>query len=63
MDNLQEYIKCQKFIVKNELDYHWSNMKLNVSQTEFLDKTIDCLFDSLEKIAENIDEMKSKLKT
>ena len=62
MDNLLEYVKCQKFIVKSELDYHWSNMKLNVSQTEFLDKTLECLFDSLEKIAENIDELKSKMK-
>ncbi len=63
MGNLQEYIKCQKFIVKSELDYQWSNMKLNISQTEFLDKTLDCIFDSLEKIAENIEEVRSRIKT
>jgi hypothetical protein len=62
MNDLQEYIKCQKFIVKSELDYHWSNMKLNISQTEFLDKTVKCLFDSLEKIAENIDKLEAKPK-
>ena len=63
MGNLQEYIKCQKFIVKSEMDYHWDNMKLNISQVEFLDKTLDCIFDSLEKIAESIEEVKSRINT
>ena len=62
MNKLQEYIRCQKFIAKSELDYHWSNMKLNISQSEFLDKSLDCIFDSLEKIAENIDEINKKNK-
>ncbi|MBM3712667.1 MAG: hypothetical protein FJW56_04420 [Actinobacteria bacterium] len=58
MSNLLEYIKCQRFIVKSELDYHWSNMNLNISQSDFLDKTLGCIFDSLEKIAESIEEKK-----
>ncbi len=61
MGKLLDYIKCQKFIIRSELDYQWSNMRLNTAQSEFLDKTIDCLFDSLEKIAESID--KDKLNT
>ncbi|MBM3709391.1 MAG: hypothetical protein FJW61_03065 [Actinobacteria bacterium] len=60
MSKLLEYIKCQRFIVKSELDYHWSNMNLNISQSDFLDKTISCVFDSLEKIAESIEEIKPK---
>jgi len=58
--DILEYIKCQRFIVKSELDYHWSNMKLNISQSDFLDKVLDCIFDSLEKIAENIEDIKQK---
>ena len=60
MSKILEYIKCQRFIVKSELDYHWSNMNLNISQSDFLEKTLDCIFDSLEKIAENLDEIKQK---
>ncbi|MBM3705612.1 MAG: hypothetical protein FJW66_03705 [Actinobacteria bacterium] len=55
---LSEYIKCQKFIVKSELNYHWFNMKLNIAQSEFIEKTIDCIFDSLERIAEDLDKKK-----
>ena len=61
MSSLLEYIKCQRFIVKSELDYHWTNMNLNIAQSDFLDKTIECIFDSLEKIAETIEETKPKI--
>ena len=61
MSNLVEYIKCQHFIVKSELDYHWTNMNLNIAQSDFLDKIIECIFDSLIKIAENIEENKPKI--
>lgn len=63
MGKLMDYIKCQKFIVRSELDYHWGNMNLNISQSEFVDKTIDCIFDSLEKIAENIDRIDTGTKS
>jgi len=58
--NLSEYIKCQKFIVKSELSYHWFNMKLNIAQSEFIEKTVDCIFGSLEKIAEDLDKKNIK---
>lgn len=54
-NNLSEYIKCQKFIIKSELSYHWFNMNLNIAQSEFIEKSVDCIFNSIEKIAEEID--------
>ena len=56
--NLNNYIKCQKFIVESELNYNWLNMKLNIAQSEFLEKFIDCVFSSLEKIAEELEKNK-----
>jgi hypothetical protein len=58
-NRISEYISCQKFIVKSELSYHWFNMKLNIAQSEFIEKTVDCIFNSLEKIAEEIETKNS----
>ena len=58
IDKLAEYIKSQRFIVKSELSYNWFEMKLNISQSRFLDRTVDCIFDSLEKLADDLDEKK-----
>jgi hypothetical protein len=34
-------------------------MKLNIAQSEFIEKTVDCIFNSLEKIAEEIETKNS----
>ncbi len=61
MSNLSKYIKCQRFIVRSELKFLESGMNLNLNQSNFTDKTIDCIFDSLEKISEEIEELKLKI--
>ncbi len=57
-NNLTDYIKCQKFIVQSELNYHWFNLNLNISQIEFLEKSLECIFNSLEKIADELEKKK-----
>jgi hypothetical protein len=60
MGNMLDYVKCQRFIVLSELKYQDSDMGINLSQSNFIDKAIECIFDSLEKIAEEIDKLSPK---
>lgn len=62
MENMQEYIRCQKFILKSELQFTESNLGLDMYQSNFVDKTIDCVFDSLFKIAGELDKIKASKK-
>ncbi len=57
MVNMLDYVKCQRFIVLSELKYQDSDMGINLSQSNFIDRAIECIFDSLEKIAEEIDKL------
>ncbi|MGM0366006.1 MAG: hypothetical protein ACQEP5_05665 [Actinomycetota bacterium] len=59
MEDIKEYIRCQKFILKSELQFTESNKGMDMYQTNFVDKTIDCIFDSLFKIAGEIDKINS----
>lgn len=63
MGKINDYIKCQKFIVTNELKFKETQMGLNVAQSDFLEQALGCLFDSLEKIADNLEELKKAKKT
>ncbi len=60
MDDIKEYIRCQKFILKSELQFTESNMGLDMHQSNFVQKTIDCIFDSLFKLAGEIDKANKK---
>jgi len=62
MDGIKEYIRCQKFILKSELQFTESNMGLDMYQSSFVDKAIDCVFDSLFKIAGEIDKINTSKK-
>lgn len=60
MGKINDYVKCQKFIVSNELKFKEAQMGLNVAQSDFLEQALLCIFDSMERIADEIDEMKHK---
>ncbi len=62
MENINEYIRCQKFILKSELQFTESNLGLDMYQSNFVEKTIDCVFDSLFKIAGEIDKINAEKK-
>ena len=56
MGKINDYIRCQKFIVSNELKFKETQMGLNVAQSDFLEQSINCIFDSLEKIADEVEK-------
>ena len=58
MGKLSEYLKCQRFIVTSELKFKDNCTKPDILHWDFAYKTIDCIFDSLEKIAEEIESLK-----
>ncbi|MFO7929334.1 MAG: hypothetical protein R6U35_06685 [Candidatus Humimicrobiaceae bacterium] len=60
MGEIEEYIKCQKFILKSELQFTESNMGLDIYQSDFALKAIDCIFDSVEKLASEIEKLKQE---
>ena len=60
MSDLIDYLKSQRFIVNSELKFKDTCTKPNIFHCDFTYKAIDCIFDSLEKIAEEIDELKSR---
>lgn len=62
MSDLLKYLNAQKFIVMSELKFKDSCSKPDIFHCDFTYKTIDCIFDSLEKIAEEIEKLKSKEK-
>jgi len=59
MSDLIDYLKSQRFIVNSELKFKDTCTKPNIFHCDFTYKAIDCIFDSLEKIAEEIEELKS----
>ena len=61
MSKLNEYLNCQRFIVLSELKFKDSCSKPDIFSCDFNYKAVDCIFDSLEKIAEELDEIKKKL--
>ena len=61
MSKLKKYLDCQKFIVISELKFKDSCSKPDIFSCDFNYKAVECIFDSLEKIAEEIDEIKKKL--
>ena len=61
MGKLSKYLNCQRFIVTSELKFKDSCTKPDVFSCDFNYKIVDCIFDSLEKIAEEVDELKEKL--
>ena len=61
MSKLTEYLNCQRFIVTSELKFKDSCSKPDVFSCDFNYKAVDCIFDSLEKIAQEIDGIKNKL--
>ena len=58
MGKLTEYLKCQRFIVTSELKFKDTCTKTDVFHCDFTYKTVDCIFDTLEKIAEEIETQK-----
>ncbi len=60
MNDLIDYLKSQRFIVNSELKFKDTCTKPNIFHCDFTYKAIDCIFDSLEKIAEEIEELKSR---
>ncbi|MCJ7472488.1 MAG: hypothetical protein MUP02_06760 [Actinobacteria bacterium] len=59
MSKLIDYLKCQRFIVTSEIKFKDTCTKPDIFHCDFTYKTIDCIFDSLEKIAEEIEKLKS----
>jgi len=60
--DLIKYLNIQKFIVISELKFKDSCTKPDVFHCDFTYKTIECIFDSFERIAEEIEKLKSKEK-
>ncbi len=60
MSDLTKYLSAQRFIVTSELKYKDSCTKPDIFHCDFTYKTVDCIFDSLERIAEEIEKLKSK---
>jgi len=60
MGKLNDYVKCQRFIVSNELKFKETHMGLNLAQSDFLEQALLCIFDSLEKIADEVDVLADK---
>lgn len=58
MGKLSKYLDCQRFIVISELKFKDTCTKPDIFHCDFAYKTIDCIFDSLEKIAEEIEDLK-----
>ena len=58
MGKLSEYLNCQKFIVTSELKFKDSCSKPDIFSCDFNYKIVDCIFHSLEKIAEEVDRLK-----
>ena len=58
MSKLTDYLNCQRFIVISELKFKDTCTKPNVFHCDFTYKTVDCIFDSLEKIAIEIESLK-----
>jgi len=60
--DLIKYLNTQKFIVISELKFKDSCTKPDVFHCDFTYKTIECIFDSFERIAEEIEKLKSREK-
>jgi len=60
MSKLIEYLDTQRFIVISELKFKDTCTKPDIFHCDFTYKTVNCMFDSLEKIAEEIEKLKSK---
>ena len=60
--DLIKYLNIQKFIVISELKFKDNCTKPDVFHCDFTYKTIECIFDSFERIAEEIEKLKSKEK-
>jgi len=58
MSDLTKYLNAQRFIVTSELKYKDSCTKPDIFHCDFTYKTVDCIFDSLERIAEEIEKLK-----
>jgi len=58
MSDLIKYLNTQRFIVTSELKYKDSCTRPDIFHCDFTYKTVDCIFDSLEKIAEEIEKLK-----
>ena len=58
MRKLIEYLNTQRFIVTSELKFKDSCTKPDIFHCDFTYKTINCIFDSFEKIAEEIEKLK-----
>jgi len=58
MSDLIKYLNAQRFIVTSELKYKDSCTRPDIFHCDFTYKTVDCIFDSLEKIAEEIEKLK-----
>ncbi len=59
MSDLIKYLNTQKFIVISELKFKDSCTKPDIFHCDFTYKAVDCIFDSLERIAEEIEKLKS----
>jgi hypothetical protein len=59
MNDLIKYLNTQRFIVISELKFKDNCTKPDIFHCDFTYKTIDCIFNSLEKIAEEIEKLKS----
>jgi hypothetical protein len=60
MSKLIEYLNTQRFIVMSELKFKDVCTKPDIFHCDFTYKTVDCIFDAFEKIAEEIEKLKSK---
>ena len=61
MNELKKYLDCQKFIVISELKFKNNCDKADIASCDFNYKAVECIFDSLEKIAEEIEEIKKEI--
>jgi hypothetical protein len=59
MGSLKDYLSSQRFIVTSELKFKDNCTGPDIFNCDFNYKAIDCIFDSLEKIAEEIEKLKS----
>jgi len=60
MSKLIKYLNTQRFIVISELKFKDTCTKPDIFHCDFTYKTINCIFDSFEKIAEEIEKLKLK---
>jgi hypothetical protein len=60
MSKLIKYLNTQRFIVLSELKFKNVRSGPDNFNCDFNYKMVDCIFDSLEKIAEEIEKLKSK---